>query len=161
MNAQHSNKSCHHYTPLEWINRAIATMGSIDTDPCTDYNAVYKAQRSCYAQGETQPWNGNVFCNPPGTRGLPRKFFDRCCAHALDGNQVIYLAYSIEQLVWIQDFGIEMEICIPRKRIAFLNKKGDPQGSPTHGNAFIYLGNFDGATRFRRNFPGLHLTNYS
>lgn len=160
--AQHSNKTYFHYTPLVWIGRAIQVMGSIDTDPCTDDDAAFQPTKKRFTEGDpdSTQWRGNVFCNPPGIRGLPRKFFNHCVLHARTGGQVIYLAYNIEQLVWIQDFNrVSMDICIPRQRINFLNKKGDPQGSPTHGNAFIYMGPH--GDRFRRVFPGFHLLNHN
>lgn len=162
--AQHSAASGNWYTPLEWWAR-IQQMGDVHTDPCSDDHSQVKCQRTCYAQGELSEWYGNVYCNPPGNpRGMPRKFFKRCVEHYAAYKfrrvHVIYLAYSLEQLAWMPDvlkeYDHPMSVCIPRKRIAFLNKKGDPQRSPTHSNAFCYFGSEH--EKFRRVFPGLHLT---
>tara|TARA_Y100000310_G_scaffold311701_1_gene358239 strand:- start:25 stop:570 length:546 start_codon:yes stop_codon:yes gene_type:complete len=70
------------YTPSEPIELARAGMGSIDTDPATHrvVNERYVRARWWYdleANGLLHPWYGNVWCNPPYSRGDIDQFVDK------------------------------------------------------------------------------------
>ena len=68
--ARHSSESAEHYTPLDIVHRAKASLGGIDLDPasCDEANGWILAKRifTRKEDGFTQPWWGRVFLNPPG-----------------------------------------------------------------------------------------------
>ena len=72
------NKTYEYYTPYAIIDAARATMGGIDVDPSSsvEANRVVKAQTFYTKEqnGLEQDWWGNVWMNPPFTRGLMREF---------------------------------------------------------------------------------------
>lgn len=71
MNARHSSDTAEHYTPAFIVEAARYALGGvIDLDPasCTAANNVVKA-RTIFTKatnGNSQPWKGSVFLNPPG-----------------------------------------------------------------------------------------------
>ena len=77
-NPRHLSKTTEHYTPPEIVEAARACMGGIDLDPfsCSKANETVRAARFySLANGEDGfdlPWDGRVFCNPPGGRGRGR-----------------------------------------------------------------------------------------
>jgi hypothetical protein len=88
-----------------------------------------------------------VFLNPPG--GLVREFWRTLLAETSPGRGVreaIWIGYSLQQLQTLQTadtFGpLEMAdaICVPRRRIAFIDATGKPSKSPTHANYIAYIG---------------------
>jgi hypothetical protein len=70
MAARHSHGSVEHYTPIEVIEAARATVGELDVDPasCELANRFVKAKRffSEENSGWSAPWGGSIFLNPPG-----------------------------------------------------------------------------------------------
>lgn len=150
--AQHSSTSSTWGTPPEWLERVRVTLGGIDLDPASD------PDHNCYVQaaqyytekenGLLHSWNGRVFLNPPGGRGIPQKFFDKLIQQYCLGNtrEAIYLGYSLEQLLWVgrNPWLPDSLVAIPNKRIHFRGA-GD---SPTHGNFFLLM-TTDLRTKFR------------
>lgn len=158
MLAQHSSKSAEWGTPPEITGRITKVLGGIDLDPASDeyYNRTVRATEY-YTENDsalTKSWQGRVFLNPPGGRGVPQKFFTKLCHEFYEGRvtSAIYLGYSLEQLRWIKpvlyDLNLYPMIAVPSKRIAFIGA-GD---SPTHGNFFLCLGNFDTRMEFCKEF---------
>lgn len=161
MIAQHSCSSYNWGTPAFWVERCRTAMGGIDLDPCSspEHDQTVLAGRY-YTEKENAlqcEWHGRAFINPPGGRGLPQKFFEKLKVELLSGRctQAIWLAYSLEQLLWIGramrgefSMSFEPEIAIPHKRIQFLGAGK----SPTHGNAFLHFGPFLSRDKFRRVF---------
>jgi ParB family chromosome partitioning protein len=164
--ARHSCDSPEWYTPSPFVEAAREVMGGIDLDPASheEANRTVKATRFYTAEddGLRQPWKGRVFVNPPG--GLVSEFwYALMVAWASDTiEQAIWIGYSLEQLQTLQPQGriwpspIELSICIPRRRIAFVEneakklarltkltaagKRGNQASSPSHGNYITYLG---------------------
>ena len=157
VNGEHLSTTAEHFTPAEWVERARAVMGGIDTDPCSCEEAqkTVRAMRwyGVEDNGLAQPWTGRVFVNPPGDRTgkLPGKFFSHL-ANEVDLDHVqqfVWLAFNASHLRTLQSCDgawllAECDIVIPSQRIRFT---GD---APTKDNAFLYWGHR--RDRFRRVF---------
>jgi hypothetical protein len=163
--ARHSMDSPEWYTPTPFVEAARAVMGSIDLDPAShpEANERIKATR-IYSEednGLVQPWEGNVFLNPPG--GHVNAFWGRACAFYLNGavKQLVWIGYSLEQLQTLQQSDtlmqpLEFPIMFTAKRIAFVENAAkreariaklialgkDPRKSsgPSHSNYICYMG---------------------
>jgi hypothetical protein len=100
----------------------------------------------------------NVFLNPPGgTRkveghkravSLPGLFWRGACTWAEAGHieALIWIAFSIEDLQRTQKFspvrsyrmlGPCTTICVPERRLRFIDSAGRPGKSPSHANAVV------------------------
>lgn len=94
------------YSGPDVIDFARKVMGSIDTDPATSYIAQehIKAQ-TWYTKeddGLTLPWYGNVWCNPPYSRGDVDGFVDKAIEECYNGNaaQILMLVNSATDTAW-------------------------------------------------------------
>ena len=81
--------------------------------------------------------------NPHHLAGSGDKFVHSC----------VWLGFSIEQLQQLQSpddksTPLDWLICIPKKRIRFLDELGNPMNSPTHAN-FICLLSYEQTTKAR------------
>ena len=172
-NAQHSAESGEWYTPPEWVECVRSALGSIEFDPCTSEkaNEVVKATRwsmdslggypDCWARHPT------IFVNPPGscpkaeggllgdyfsvcgnkTRcscKLPKQFMEHSVAAAAKGSDVIYLAYSVNQLRTLANMeipsNVNVTIALPKERIAYLDPETmEPQRGTNCDSAFIHF----------------------
>jgi len=81
-----SSESDEWFTPAELIDAAREVMGSIDTDPASHYEANRRHVHATIWYSKNQdglrtdnPWNGNVWLNPPYGRGegSAKDFIDR------------------------------------------------------------------------------------
>jgi hypothetical protein len=150
--AQHLSTKNEHYTPWEVIKLVRRVMGKIDLDPCSDSignntvlaNKYYTKQQN----GLKKPWRGKIFCNPPGgkmgNKPQVKIFWEKLCQEWMAKNikEAIFLAFSVEFLQVGQSSYISptaFPICIPEKRIQFLDCNGKKQKQPTHSNAIIYI----------------------
>ncbi len=158
MNAQHSAASVEHYTPVEIIEAARATMGGIDLDPAStlSVNAARVRAGAIFTRaddGLSKEWRGRVWLNPPGgrigNRSSAAMWWRKLCQEWWLGRvpQAVFLGFSVEILATTQG-PEEMWIgnapfCIPRKRISFLQESSpgvfEPGESPTHSNIIAYL----------------------
>jgi len=166
--ARHSCDSPEWYTPTGYVEAARRVMGRIDLDPASheEANLTVKATTFYTAEddGLHQPWHGRVFLNPPG--GLVPEFWYALMVAWAEGriDQAIWIGYSLEQLQSLQPRGrffpspIEWSICIPRRRIPFVEneakkaariekltaagKRANAKSSPSHGNYITYLGGY-------------------
>lgn len=171
--ARHSCDSPEWYTPTLFVEAARKVMGDIDLDPAShpDANLVVQAKRFYTAEddGLSQPWSGRVFVNPPG--GMVVEFWIALMVawRHRSIQQAIWMGYSLEQLQTLQPgrSPIDFPICIPRRRIAFvesdakraarlakidaenerrtkrgqvLKARNEKADSPSHGNYITYLG---------------------
>jgi ParB family chromosome partitioning protein len=148
--AIHSSKSVEWYTPSRYIEAARWVMGGIELDPasCANANKIVRAQKYFNQQinGLVQPWHGRVWLNMPyGKTGNTsnqeiwlRKIWHEWSHMHIE--QAIVLVNAVPDRQWFQGLW-NYPICFTDHRIRFLDRYGDEQKSPTHGNAFVYFCN--------------------
>jgi hypothetical protein len=155
-----SAKTDQWFTPPEVMIRVqMVFQGSPSLDPCgsLESNKVVQADRVITKNSLDVPWPSceSVFCNPPsgkycGTnpryKGMsnPSAFYHKLDAAYVDCkvSEYIFLGYSIEQLQTLQTHNTinrDALICIPKKRIRFVDQAGN-RNSPTHANFILYRG---------------------
>lgn len=64
--------------------------------------------------------------------------------------EAILLVRPADSAAWYEPLLARFHKATPRKRISFIDKAGEQQSSPAHGNAFFYLG--ENAERFKEIF---------
>ncbi len=145
-----------------------SVLGPVDLDPASEplANERIKANRVITESedGLLAPWSrGSVFLNPPGGKvGRHSKtslFWQRLMRHLDEGHlsHAIFMCFSAEALQTTQGKGCrpvgDFVVCIPKKRIAFDYPAGNSGGSPSHGNAIIYVpGYIDNTGLFVKEF---------
>lgn len=145
------------YTPKEYIEAARETMRSIDLDvaSCEVANRVVKAGKYYTKEddGLSQPWHGNVWCNPPFTSSFVEKggLYKSCIA--LFVNKIVqeYKQRNIEQAIllsipntdtkWFQQLW-DYPICFTDHRLKFYGKQtyASKTNSNRFGTIFVYFG---------------------
>jgi phage N-6-adenine-methyltransferase len=145
------------YTPSNYIDLARTTMGSIDVDPASNDFAQETVRAGTYFTAESngldKDWTGNVWLNPPYSRGLIRPFVDKLIKEVENGNaeQAILLVNNCADTAWFQDAAqAASAICFPRGRIRFYMPNGKLHATPPLGQAFLYFGHH--AANFARHF---------
>lgn len=153
LTAIHSAASAEWYTPPDVVHAARVALGGIDLDPasCPEAQAIVGADRyygrtPTFIDGLTQPWEGRVFNNPPGTerdasgkvlRGTGPGAWWRKLLGELDAGRTsaaIWVAYSIEQVQQTQGWGGGMlqravAVCFPSRRIRFWRRCAACEGT--------------------------------
>jgi ParB family chromosome partitioning protein len=136
-----------YYTPREIIEAARRAMGSIDLDPasCATANEVVQAATFYTREdnGLLQSWEGNVFCNPPYTKGVIEEFIARLL-HFYDEGHVtaaIVFSYNNTETKWFQSLiGKATAICFPEGRMDCWSARNTEQPKAIRGSAIFYLG---------------------
>ena len=164
MNPRHLSKSVEHYTPA-WVCAGVRELfgGGIDLDPasCAQANQLVGAT-TFYTEAEdglTLPWFGRVFLNPPGgVRVVPgtnirasqpalwwATLVDRWIARSVD--QAMFVIFNLETLrhalAWEGRHPLDFPILLFRDRVDYFRPGRfgpEPQGSPSHPSALVYLG---------------------
>jgi len=168
MNAKHTSNTQEWYTPKAYLDAAKEVMGHIDLDPASSAIANSSVEATTYytleQDGLSKPWGHldntvKVFCNPPGGKlkgkSIPKMFWEKLIVEAELGYiaEAIFLAFSIEllqtsQLSYVTP-AASHPICIPNRRIAFVDATGKPVKGNTHASAIIYVpGTVDNSQKF-------------
>lgn len=172
MNIQHSSRNDDWGTPKSIIDKVIGVLGAIDLDPASNEpaNEMIGAKRYIdeSQNGLESEWgvNETVFINPPsGKIGKHSKtilFWKKLMHEVYSGNvgHAIFLAFSIEQMQSSQNKGVppmlSFPLCVPSKRIAFLDPTGESRLSPSHSNMIVYIpGSTDLTHKFSEVFSKL------
>lgn len=181
MNARHLSKSNEHFTPPDICDRVRDVFGgAIDLDPasCEQADRLVRA-RTFYTlreDGLTLPWWGRVFLNPPGGTRRPGPGRRPVSQAALwwatlaqrfeHGRieQAAFVVFNLETLRhavgWGGSHPLDFPIVLFADRIDYRRpgRHGpEPQGSPSHPSALVYLG--PRVERFRAVFGPLgHVT---
>jgi len=114
------------YTPSFLIEAARDVMGSIDLDPasCEVANRTVKADRFYTKEqnGLDKTWAGNVWLNPPYSRGNMLPFSERFVFDPVRNGTMICNAMTSTR--WFQLLCRKCEcMCILSKRISFIDSK--------------------------------------
>lgn len=136
------------YTPRAYIVAARNTMGSIDLDPASSdlANQIIKADKyfTDKEDGLKQKWFGNVWMNPPYSQPLIDKFSEVITIKYIDKEivQACILVNNATETEWFQRMlNICTAICFIKGRVKFIDKNGNPHGTPLQGQVIIYMGN--------------------
>lgn len=174
-NIQLSSRTDQWATPSEIIERVICTFDdTIEFDPASCETANLIVQANNYLTEEDDGLSedlwfhepSSVFINPPSGKykgvGKTKLFWQKLIDHWEAGliKQAMFLGFSVEALAQLQDCSkdpLDFSICIPRKRIKFINLENpEHKDRPTHSNFICYLqGTVDNRERFAECFTDL------
>jgi hypothetical protein len=129
-------------------------MGSIDCDPASNEIAQCTIGAAEWFDRERDglkpEWRGNVWLNPPYSRGLIDDFIEKLIVERGHIDQAIVLVQNQTDANWFHRLcSIASVVAFTRGRIGFYNV-GVACSSPTTGSVFAYIG--DAAARFHDNF---------
>jgi len=136
------------YTPARYIEAARRVLGSIDLDPASNpfANRTVKAT-NFYTQeddGLQFNWHGNVWMNCPYGRDGGESNQGIWSARLIEQYRTgfvtaaVMLVNAVTDRTWFAPLW-DFPICFTDHRIRFYDEDGEA-GSPTHGNALVYLG---------------------
>ena len=130
-------------TPPEIVEPARVVLGRIDLDPASSVLAQKVVKAEAFYTKETdglcRVWHGNVFINPPYSRGLFDAFVGKLLANTLDSwLAVVNNVTETEAGQRLLDSAYL--VCFPRGRIAFLGPDGQPAGNNRRGQMILYQG---------------------
>lgn len=136
----HKNYSPDWSTPGAWCAWARFTLrGNIDLDPCSTLadNERVGASRLFTAgtDGLSQPWDGTVYCNPPGSNSSvsTRAWWEHAYGELAGGRcrALVWCLFNCEHARHLDPspFDTPGWLVIPQRRISFL-REGVPIRSP-------------------------------
>jgi phage N-6-adenine-methyltransferase len=133
------------YTPPQWVERARVAMGTIDLDPASCAFAQKCVRASIWfdkaADGLRQPWAGNVWLNPPYSRGTIGRFIEKLIVELDCIQQAIVLTDNRTDTEWFHDLFYTADVvAFTRGRIGFYNVHRTGLSSPLNGSALFYIG---------------------
>ena len=132
------------YTPIEYINSAKNVMGRLDLDPASNdfAQAQIKAENYYTASncGLSKEGKGNVWLNPPYSRGLLDKFIGKLISED-SISQYICLVNSSTDTKWCHELMDNSDaMCLTKGRISFLDENGIKSKGNSRGQIFFYKG---------------------
>ncbi len=190
MNAQHSAETGEWYTPKRWTGASARALGGIDYDPCSSAAANTLVGATHYHTAgnnvlmlDWHTWFRSAFVNSPGTCdktgdifscgnvtrcscALPKQFLAKCMIESWHGMDIIYLAYSVNQLRQVTRLGppvgLGVSIAIPADRIPYIDPLTmEPQRGTNCDSAFVMLSkSHDMHDRFHHAFSTEHCEVY-
>jgi hypothetical protein len=120
-------------------------LGSIDLDPASNAiaNATVKAPAFYTAEqnGLLHPWHGKIWCNPPYSAALIKKFTAKFLSEYLAGNMMegIMLTNSGTDTQWNLSLAEGVQV-YTIGRISFLQPDGAKKATGSRGQCFTYFG---------------------
>lgn len=140
------NKNNEWYTPDFVLDRAREVLGCIDLDPATAEIANERVQADDFFteedNGLDKEWFGNVWCNPPYSASLIKKFTKKCLDQ-YNNNK------NISSIIILTNSGTDTQWNLPLQegvqvytngRISFLQPDGTEKGKGGRGQCFTYFG---------------------
>lgn len=134
------------YTPTNIIESARKTLGNIDLDPASSELANKSIKADLFftekENGLNQEWRGNVWLNPPYSQPEISDFSKAVVEKKNEYEQILVLVNNATETEWLQNMlEIASGVCFIKRRIKFIDKSGNPTGSPLQGQVIIYIGN--------------------
>lgn len=137
------------YTPHHIIKK-VKHCFNIELDPASSdaANRIVGAARyyTIADDGLSKEWGGNIFMNPPYSRGLCAKFTSRLVNEYYCGtiHNAIVLVNNSTDAVWFHKMAkYSNAICFTSGRLAFLDTNAIPKNSPVHGQAIFLFTSCD------------------
>lgn len=133
------------YTPGWIIDLAKEVLGRIDLDPASNNIANMTVLAHDFYTKETDglkcPWNGQVWCNPPYSPALIKKFTAKFLEEYESGNmkEGIILTNSGTDTLWNIPLAKGVQ-AYTLGRISFLMPDGSEKGKGSRGSVFTYFG---------------------
>lgn len=151
-NIQHSSRSDIWYTPKWLVDLVRKVLPVIDLDPASDdqANKTIKARRIITSDSLQVNWcdkPSTIYLNPPGgkigNKSQTGLFWDKLISVKNQGllSEAVFMGFSLEHLAVTQasqDPMCNYTVCIPSKRIHFVNPEG-LFSNPTHSNVIVYI----------------------
>lgn len=138
-----SSESVEWYTPRYIIDGALAVMGAIDCDPCSNaepYNVPATVHYTQREDGLIQPWHGRIYMNPPYGKALPSWIGKLLAERALDRcSEAITLTPARTDTQWFQGLWQAAAICFMYRRVRFLGRD-NVRNDSTFPTALAYFG---------------------
>lgn len=135
------------YTPTRYIEMARTVLGSIDLDPasCRLANQTVRAIKYYDKQVDAlkQPWHGNIWLNPPYTRGVVSKFVTKFTIEAEAGrvkSGIILANVQTNARWWHQLLTFCDCACISYRPLKFLSGENGAKFSLVQTQTFFYYG---------------------
>lgn len=136
------------YTPASVIDRVHEVLGDIDLDPTSnEYANRYVKAKTIFTKEDScldHNWHGNIFMNPPFSRGL----IDKCTAKFKEEwnegriTAGIVLVNSCTDTKWFQNLS-GGTVAFTVGRLGFYQPGGDPlkpKKGQNRGQAIFYFG---------------------
>lgn len=139
------NQNDEWYTPPSWISLVREVLGQIDLDPASNLIANNTVQALNYytekTNGLDKPWTGKVWCNPPYSAALIKKFTKKFYEEYQNGNMLegIMLTNSGTDTLWNQNICNGTQV-YTIGRISFLMPDGSEKATGSRGQCFTYVG---------------------
>lgn len=135
------------YTPPAILDVARAAMGGIDLDPasCAKANETVQAERYYTAEdnGLIQPWSGRIWLNPPYASGVVDRFAEKLASEVglgRVGAACVLINNGTETRWFDRLLSVAAAVCFPTGRVRFIDREGNPGGTPLQGQALVYVG---------------------
>lgn len=148
-------------TTDEWYTppHIVRALGKFDLDPCAPVNPPFTlAGHSLTADddGLSQEWHGRVWCNPPYSQRLMRRFIEKCAAHQ---NAIALVFARTDTALW-QDviFPNAKAILFLRGRIKFYKADGSQGREANSPSALIAFDRDNAKAIADSNLPGAIIT---
>lgn len=137
--------SVEYYTPQIYIDAARRVMGSIDLDPasCEKANETVKATKIYTKEnsGFNEYWEGNVWMNPPYSKGVIDKFVDKLTSSGGVASWIVLVPARTDRKFFEELAAFSDAIVFTNHRVKCLRNGVDDTSGPTAGSAFFYRGN--------------------
>jgi phage N-6-adenine-methyltransferase len=137
--------NCEWYTPEYVLDKARTVLSSIDLDPASSNIAQERVKASTYFTKETNgllhPWKGKVWCNPPYSPALIKKFTAKFLEEYENGNMTegIMLTNAGTDTLWNLPLSKGVQVYTVG-RISFIQPSGEEKGKGGRGQCFTYFG---------------------